>query len=63
MHRNCIQRKIRRADREGLSYEVGRSSELLDAFYELDRSSSRRRLGNITSAAKLGSEFLSKCLC
>ncbi|MGA9416116.1 MAG: GNAT family N-acetyltransferase [Terriglobales bacterium] len=35
MHRGCIQRKIRRAEREGLSYEVGRSSELLDAFYRL----------------------------
>ncbi|MGA7446078.1 MAG: GNAT family N-acetyltransferase [Terriglobales bacterium] len=44
MHRNCIQRKIRRADREGLSYEVGRSSELLDAFYELVLIT-RRRLG------------------
>jgi CelD/BcsL family acetyltransferase involved in cellulose biosynthesis len=35
MHRSSIQRKIRRAAREGLSYEVGRSPELLDAFYGL----------------------------
>jgi len=35
MHHGCIQRKIRRAEREGLSYEVGRSPELLEAFYRL----------------------------
>jgi hypothetical protein len=44
MHRDCIQRKILRAEREGLSYEVGRSSELLDAFYQL-LLITRRRLG------------------
>ena len=35
MHRSCIQRKIRRAEREGLSYEAGRSAELLHEFYQL----------------------------
>lgn len=35
MHRDCIQRKVRRAEREGIAYEVGRSLELLDAFYRL----------------------------
>jgi hypothetical protein len=35
MHRDCIRRKIRRAEREGVTYEVGRSPELLDAFYRL----------------------------
>jgi hypothetical protein len=35
MHRDCIQRKVRRAEREGLSYEVGRSTEQLEAFYSL----------------------------
>jgi hypothetical protein len=35
MHRDSIQRKIRRGEREGLSYEVGRSPELLEAFYKL----------------------------
>lgn len=34
-HPNCIRRKVRRAEREGLKYEVGRSPELLDAFYRL----------------------------
>jgi len=33
MHRDCIRRKVRRAEREGITYEVGRSPELLDAFY------------------------------
>jgi CelD/BcsL family acetyltransferase involved in cellulose biosynthesis len=35
MHRDCIRRKVRRAEREGITYEVGRSAELLDAFYRL----------------------------
>jgi len=34
-HKNCIQRKIRRADREALRYEAGRSGPLLRRFYEL----------------------------
>jgi CelD/BcsL family acetyltransferase involved in cellulose biosynthesis len=34
-HRDSIQRKIRRAERECLAYEVGRSEELLRAFYHL----------------------------
>jgi len=46
MHHGCIQRKIRRAERELLSYEVGRSSELLDAFYRL-LLITRRRLGTL----------------
>ena len=43
-HRNSIQRKIRRAERERLSYEVGRSEDLLDEFYRLVLIT-RRRLG------------------
>jgi CelD/BcsL family acetyltransferase involved in cellulose biosynthesis len=35
LHKDCIQRRIRRAEREGLSHEVGRSEELLDEFYRL----------------------------
>ena len=35
MHASTIQRKIRRADREQLRYEEGRSAVLLDRFYEL----------------------------
>ncbi len=35
LHKNCFQRKIRRAEREGLSYEVGRSQQLVDEFYRL----------------------------
>lgn len=34
-HKNCVQRKIRRAEKEGLSYEEGRSEELLGKFYRL----------------------------
>jgi CelD/BcsL family acetyltransferase involved in cellulose biosynthesis len=34
-HKNCIQRRIRRAEHERLSYEKGNSEELLDAFYRL----------------------------
>jgi CelD/BcsL family acetyltransferase involved in cellulose biosynthesis len=35
LHKDSIQRKIRRADREQLSYETGRSQELVDEFYRL----------------------------
>lgn len=34
-HKNCIQRKIRRAERENLVYEEGNSKEQLDDFYRL----------------------------
>jgi CelD/BcsL family acetyltransferase involved in cellulose biosynthesis len=34
-HKSCVQRKIRRAEREKLTYEEGRSDELLKKFYDL----------------------------
>ena len=34
-HKNCVQRKIRRAEREKLHYEEGTSETLLQKFYEL----------------------------
>jgi CelD/BcsL family acetyltransferase involved in cellulose biosynthesis len=34
-HKNCIQRRIRRAERERLSYEKGCSAEIVDDFYRL----------------------------
>lgn len=34
-HKSCMQRKIRRAERERLNYEVGRSESLLTKFYHL----------------------------
>jgi lipid II:glycine glycyltransferase (peptidoglycan interpeptide bridge formation enzyme) len=34
-HKDCVQRKIRRAEREKLNYEEGNSEELLQAFYRL----------------------------
>jgi hypothetical protein len=41
-HKDCIQRKIRRAGREALSYEEGRSEELLGQFYRLFLQTRRR---------------------
>ena len=35
LHKDSVQRKIQRAEREHLSYEVGRSEQLLDEFYRL----------------------------
>jgi CelD/BcsL family acetyltransferase involved in cellulose biosynthesis len=35
LHKDSVQRKIRRAEREGLRYEEGRSEELLENFYQL----------------------------
>ena len=34
-HKSCVQRKIQRAEREGLTYREGRSEAQLDQFYEL----------------------------
>jgi CelD/BcsL family acetyltransferase involved in cellulose biosynthesis len=34
-HKDCTQRKIRRAEREGLTYQEGRSRSLLDTFLSL----------------------------
>ena len=34
-HKDCVQRKIRRAEREALDYEEGRSEALLQKFYRL----------------------------
>jgi hypothetical protein len=42
-HRSCVQRKIRRAEREGLAYEAGRSDALLRQFYQLRLLTCRRR--------------------
>jgi hypothetical protein len=41
-HRSCTQRAIRRAEREGLSYEAGTSERLLSRFYGLLRLTRRR---------------------
>jgi hypothetical protein len=42
MHNNSFKRKIGRAERERLSYESGRSKELLDEFYRLLKMTRRR---------------------
>jgi CelD/BcsL family acetyltransferase involved in cellulose biosynthesis len=41
-HKDSIQRKIRRAEREGLSYDEGRSEQFLDQFYQLLLRTRRR---------------------
>jgi hypothetical protein len=35
LHKDSIQRKIRRAEKEGLSYEAGRTETLINTFYQL----------------------------
>jgi hypothetical protein len=35
LHKNSFQRKIRRAEKERLSYEAGKSSQFIDEFYRL----------------------------
>jgi CelD/BcsL family acetyltransferase involved in cellulose biosynthesis len=42
-HKNCVQRKIRRAEREGLKYEEGNSETLLRKFYTLLVTTRRRQ--------------------
>jgi len=41
-HKSCVQRKVRRAEREGLQYEQGRSELLLNRFHHLLRMTRRR---------------------
>ena len=42
LDKNCVQRRIRRAEREELSYQRGCSEELLDDFYRLLMITRRR---------------------
>jgi len=42
LHKDSIQRKIRRAEREGLQYREGSTPELLDQFYELVKITRKR---------------------
>jgi Acetyltransferase (GNAT) domain len=42
-HKNCVQRKIRRAEREKLQYEEGASEDLLQKFYRLLVMTRRRQ--------------------
>jgi len=42
-HKDCVQRKIRRAERESLRYEEGTSEILLQGFYELLVMTRRRQ--------------------
>lgn len=41
-HRDCVQRRIRRAEREGLAVEIGRAPALLEAFFALHAMTRRR---------------------
>ena len=43
LHESCIRRKIRRAEREALAYEEGRSESLLRRFYRLQVMTRRRQ--------------------
>ena len=42
-HKDCVQRKIRRAERENLQYEEGLSDDLLQKFYRLVVMTRRRQ--------------------
>jgi hypothetical protein len=42
LHKDSIQRKVRRAEREALVYETGRSASLVQAFYDLQLITRRR---------------------
>jgi hypothetical protein len=42
-HKSCVQRKIRKAEREALHYEEGNSTSLLTKFYDLLIATRRRK--------------------
>jgi hypothetical protein len=59
-HKDCVQRKIRRAEKEKLVYEEGNSPELLRAFYRLLTGMRRRKAlppQPITWFERLAEEF------
>lgn len=43
LHKNSFHRKVQRAEREGLSYESGRSEQLVNEFYRLLMRTRRRQ--------------------
>ncbi len=43
LHKDCVQRRIRKAEREGVIYEEGNSEELLRTFYQLTILTRRRQ--------------------
>lgn len=43
LHKSSTQRKIRRAEREGLTYQEGHADSLLDTFYRLNLMTRRRQ--------------------
>jgi CelD/BcsL family acetyltransferase involved in cellulose biosynthesis len=43
LHRDSVQRRILRADKVGITYEIGRSPELQSEFYRLVRMTRRRQ--------------------
>ena len=60
LHKNSFQRKIRRAEREGIKSEVGRSDRLLDAFYRLLLQTRKRH--HLVPQPKSWFRNLVKCL-
>jgi CelD/BcsL family acetyltransferase involved in cellulose biosynthesis len=42
LHKNCVQRRIRKAEREQLTYEKGNSEEIINDFYRLLMITRRR---------------------
>ena len=60
LHKNSFQRKIRRAERERLCYETGRSQELVDDFYRLLLMTRRRH--QLLPQPKIWFENLVECM-
>ncbi len=58
-HKDSIQRKVRRAEREGLGYEEGTSDKLLSEFYNLLTTTRRRH--HVPPQPKLWFENLRAC--
>jgi len=58
-HKNSVQRKIRRAEREDLEYREGSSQQILDSFYQLLVITRRRH--RVPPQPKSWFENLAKC--
>jgi CelD/BcsL family acetyltransferase involved in cellulose biosynthesis len=60
LHKDSIQRKIRRAEKEQLSYEAGRTEGLIKAFYDLQLITRRRH--HLPPQPKSWFQNLVKCM-
>lgn len=59
-HKDCVQRKIRKAEKESLEIRTGRSGQILEDFYSMQKATRRRQGAPVQSKAWFRN--LSECM-